>query len=83
MAEKTVIIESSKTGEQYGVSVADFRKHYEEQGFKILSHEDGTPYEAPKKPKAPAKASAKAPAKAKAPAAAPVEPAVLPVEPNA
>lgn len=44
-----VIIESSKTGEQYGVSVADFKKHYEEQGFKIVSNEDGSPYEAPAK----------------------------------
>lgn len=50
---KGVIIESSKTGEQYGVSVADFEKHYKEQGFKIISHEDGTPY-------APAKADPKA-----------------------
>lgn len=43
-----VIIESSKTGEQYGVSVADFKKHYEEQGFKIVSNEDGSKYEEPK-----------------------------------
>ena len=45
-----VIIESSKTGEQYGVSVADFKKHYEEQGFKIVSNEDGSKYEDPAKP---------------------------------
>ena len=45
-----VIIESRKTGEQYGVSVADFKKHYEEQGFKIVSNEDGSPYEDPDKP---------------------------------
>ena len=42
-----VIIESRRTGEQYGVSVADFKKHYEEQGFKIVSNEDGSPYEDP------------------------------------
>lgn len=42
-----VIIEHNKTGEQYGVSVADFKKHYEEQGFKIVSNEDGSPYEDP------------------------------------
>ena len=42
-----VIIESRKTGEQYGVSVGDFKKHYEEQGFKIVSNEDGSPYEEP------------------------------------
>lgn len=43
-----VIIESRRTGEQYGVSVADFKKHYEEQGFKIVSNEDGSPYKEPK-----------------------------------
>ncbi len=47
MAKQTVIIESSKTGEQYAVTPADFRKHYEEQGFRIVSNEDGTKYEAP------------------------------------
>jgi hypothetical protein len=49
MAKGGVIIESTKTGEQYGVSVADFKKHYEEQGFKIVSNEDGSPYEEPAK----------------------------------
>ena len=47
MAEKRVVVESRTTGEQYGVTVADFKKHYEEQGFKIVSNEDGSPYEAP------------------------------------
>lgn len=45
-----VIIEQARTGIQYGVSVADFKKHYEEQGFKIVSNEDGSPYEDPAKP---------------------------------
>ena len=44
-----VIIESAKTGEQYGVSVADFKKHYAEAGFKIVSNEDGSPYDDPDK----------------------------------
>lgn len=46
--QQGVIIESSKTGEQYGVSVSDFKKHYEEQGFKIVSFEDGSPFDPPK-----------------------------------
>ena len=45
--QQDVVIESTKTGEQYAVSVADFKKHYEEQGFKIVSNEDGSKYEAP------------------------------------
>lgn len=44
-----VIIESRRTGERYGVTVADFEKHYHEQGFKIVSNEDGSKYRAPKK----------------------------------
>lgn len=44
-----VIIESRKTGEQYGVSVGDFKKHYEEQGFKIVAYEDGSPYGEPER----------------------------------
>lgn len=58
MAKKqSVIIESSKTGEQYAVSPADFRKHYEEQGFKIVSNEDGTAFEEPAKAEAAPKKS--------------------------
>ena len=49
-----VIIEHPKTGERYSVTPGDFRtvKHadgrtYEEQKFRIVSNEDGSPYEAP------------------------------------
>ena len=57
MAE--VIIENPKTGESYAVQTADFRrgKHYrnkhgeyetyEEAGFRIVSHGDGTEYHEP------------------------------------
>jgi hypothetical protein len=72
MAKKQgVIIESRKTGEQYGVSVGDFKKHYEGQGFKIVSNEDGSKYIDPEtaakmKADAEEKAAAKAEAEAKA-----------------
>lgn len=47
---QSVIIEHRTTGEQYGVTVGDFKKHYAEQGFKIVSNEDGSPYSEPKAP---------------------------------
>lgn len=46
-----VIIESTRTGEQYSVTEGDYRKHYEAQGFRIASNEDGTPYQTAEKPK--------------------------------
>jgi hypothetical protein len=61
-----VIIRNDKTGAEYGIQSGDFRrgKHYrndktgemqtfEDAGFKIVSHMDGSPYEAPAERAAP------------------------------
>lgn len=52
MTDSWVVIENTKTGETYAVSVATFRKQYEPLGFVAIRHESGEPYEppAPKKP---------------------------------
>lgn len=42
---QSVIIENPKTGEQYAVTPAAYRAHYEEAGFKILHWEGGAEYE--------------------------------------
>lgn len=41
-----VIIEH-KDGKQYSVEPSAFHKLYEQDGYKIVRNEDGTPYEAP------------------------------------
>jgi hypothetical protein len=68
---KPVLIEYPKSGERYAVvSAAAAAKHHPDA--RILSYEDGTPYEAPRpRParKRPSRAKAKGTA---APAAAPV-----------
>ncbi len=46
----SLLVIEHKDGRTYAVSAADFRKTYEEQGFKALRHEDGSPYEPPAKP---------------------------------
>jgi hypothetical protein len=55
-----VIIRHPKTGKEYGIRLADFRRRktfaeddgtvqtYEEAGFRIVSYADGSPYEQPK-----------------------------------
>lgn len=43
-----VIIESRHTGQKYSVTVPDFRKHYEDQGYRIVSNVNGTKYVEPK-----------------------------------
>ncbi len=75
---KPVLIEYPKTGERYAVvSPAAAAKYHPDA--KILSYEDGSPYEAPKPQltrKRPSRAKAKgtaAPAAAATPAAAPAE----------
>jgi len=59
-----VIIRHPKTGQEYGIQLADFRrrkafaeddgtvKTYEEAGFRIVSYADGSPYEPPAERKA-------------------------------
>ena len=44
MAARRAVIENPKTGEQYAVTPADFRKHYEGNGFRILHWEGGEEY---------------------------------------
>jgi hypothetical protein len=44
VATKRVLIRG-KGGEEYSVTEATFRNEYEEQGYKIVSYEDGTEYE--------------------------------------
>ncbi len=44
MAAKRVLIRG-KGGEEYSVTEATFRSSYEEEGFKIVSYEDGSEYE--------------------------------------
>ena len=44
MAERRVVIENRKTGEQYAVTPAAFRKHYDDKGFRILHWEGGEEY---------------------------------------
>ena len=44
MAERRVVIENRRTGEQYAVTPAAFRKHYEDKGFRILHWEGGEEY---------------------------------------
>ena len=55
MAEKRVVIQH-KDGREYQVTLADFRRKkmrggqtYEEQGFKIATYADGSPYEEPRR----------------------------------
>lgn len=40
-----VIIRHPKTGAEYGIQLADFRRR--EAGFRIVSLADGSPYEQP------------------------------------
>jgi hypothetical protein len=59
---KRVVIRHPKTGREYAILPADFRrrkafaegdgtvKTYEEAGFRIISYEDGQPYHAPEPP---------------------------------
>ncbi len=57
---REVVIEH-KDGRRYGVTEANFRKLYEDDGFKVVAEADNTtPYEAPE-PKA-TKPAAKTPA---------------------
>jgi hypothetical protein len=62
-----VIIEHPKTGEQYAIARANFTKKlgqeqsYEEQGFKMLRYEDGSPIEPAKQAKPRATKPAPAP----------------------
>lgn len=45
MPERRVVIENGKTGEQYAVTPAAFRSHYEDKGFRILRWEGGEEYD--------------------------------------
>jgi hypothetical protein len=57
MAERRVVVENRRTGEQYAVTPAAFRKHYDDKGFRILHWEGGAAYEeGTRKPKAEAPA---------------------------
>lgn len=73
MAERRVVVENRKTGEQYAVTPAAFRKHYEDAGFRILHWEGGEAYDA-QPAKAPAKRKRRSRRKAEAAAPVPVEP---------
>ncbi len=44
MAAKRVLIRG-KDGDEYSVTEATYRASYEEEGFKIVSYEDGAEYE--------------------------------------
>ena len=44
MPERRVVVENRKTGEQYAVTPAAFRKHYDAAGFRILHWEGGEEY---------------------------------------
>lgn len=64
MPERRVIIRHPKSGREYAILPADFRrrkafaeddgsvKTYEEAGFRIVSYEDGAPYQPPAERKA-------------------------------
>lgn len=54
-----ILIENSKTGEQYGVTGAAFDAEYEALGFRAVSFEDGTPLELSKGEKEAASRAAK------------------------
>lgn len=43
----SMLIIEHKDGRQYAVTAADFRKHYEAEGFKPVRHEDGSEYTPP------------------------------------
>ena len=45
MATRRVVVEHRKTGEQYAVTPAAFRSHYEDKGFKTVSWEGGEAYD--------------------------------------
>lgn len=49
MAERVII--EHKDGRNYAVLPADFHDIYEPEGFKVVSYDDGSEYEPPKKPR--------------------------------
>lgn len=39
----SMVLIEHRDGRQYAVTLADYRKHYEAEGFKALRYEDGSP----------------------------------------